>query len=303
MEFGTYRFYCTLHQDAVLPPYKGSTFRGGFGLALKRTVCALKRQDCPSCLLRDSCLYARVFEVKPPEHQYKRLAAAPHPYLIKPPLEKDRHYPAGSSFDFELVLFGQFNQSLPYFIYAMKQLGEKGIGKGQARFSVDNVTSDEQVIFNKEQAQLSIPQQLPMLTLKPSPAQPATVTLHLLTPLRLKHQGQLARTLDFQTLMRAVLRRVSALMSHYGEGEPSLDYRQLIADAAQVTTIDNRLNWHDWQRYSNRQQEAMQFGGLTGNITFDPVPGEYLPLLEFVSQVSLGKQTSFGLGQFVLEIR
>ena len=88
MQFGEYDFYCTLKQDAVLPPYKGSTFRGAFGAALKETVCALKRQDCPQCLLRPSCLYARVFEIQPAV-QSQRLAAAPHPYVIIPPQSRN----------------------------------------------------------------------------------------------------------------------------------------------------------------------------------------------------------------------
>ena len=49
-----------------LPPYKGSTLRGGFGHAFKKTVCALKSQDCDSCLLREKCVYSYVFETPPP---------------------------------------------------------------------------------------------------------------------------------------------------------------------------------------------------------------------------------------------
>ncbi|NCO52175.1 MAG: CRISPR-associated protein Cas6, partial [Deltaproteobacteria bacterium] len=84
MKIGDYQFHCTLQQDATLPPYKGSTFRGGFGSALKQTLCALRRQDCPVCLLRETCLYARVFEAQSPAASGARLAARPHPYVIRP---------------------------------------------------------------------------------------------------------------------------------------------------------------------------------------------------------------------------
>jgi len=33
--YGKYRFSSVLLDDALLPPFKGSTFRGVFGLALK----------------------------------------------------------------------------------------------------------------------------------------------------------------------------------------------------------------------------------------------------------------------------
>ncbi len=47
--------------DLHLPAYKGSTLRGGFGAALKHVACALKRQDCGGCLLRDRCVYLYLF--------------------------------------------------------------------------------------------------------------------------------------------------------------------------------------------------------------------------------------------------
>jgi hypothetical protein len=41
-----------------LPEYKGSTFRGGFGYAFKKVVCALRARECPECLLRGKCIYS-----------------------------------------------------------------------------------------------------------------------------------------------------------------------------------------------------------------------------------------------------
>ena len=71
MLYGRYHFFCPLETEAILPPYKGSTFRGVFGHALKKVVCALKRQECPQCLLKEKCVYALVFETQealnPPE--------------------------------------------------------------------------------------------------------------------------------------------------------------------------------------------------------------------------------------------
>lgn len=51
MLFERYNFNCHLDTDAELPCYKGSTFRGVFGRALKKVVCALKQQECETCLL------------------------------------------------------------------------------------------------------------------------------------------------------------------------------------------------------------------------------------------------------------
>jgi hypothetical protein len=104
MRYGRYRFVVILQDDALLPEYKGSTFRGIFGHALKKVVCALKRQVCEGCILREKCVYALVFETPPkcmedpppdagsPSENAttggglrKRIAAPPHPYVIEPP--------------------------------------------------------------------------------------------------------------------------------------------------------------------------------------------------------------------------
>jgi len=63
MDYGRYVFSCLIEDDAVLPPYKGSTLRGIFGHALKKVVCALKKQNCAECLLADRCIYPTVFEI------------------------------------------------------------------------------------------------------------------------------------------------------------------------------------------------------------------------------------------------
>ena len=135
MIYGNYRFLCRLENDAVLPFYKGSTFRGVFGIALKKVVCALKRQACESCLLKSRCLYTQVFEtslaVDPPAAL--RGSAVPHPFVIEPPLTGDTDFETDSQLDCNLLLFGEVNRSLPYFIYAFDRMGRIGIVRKNQR--------------------------------------------------------------------------------------------------------------------------------------------------------------------------
>ena len=76
MLYGKYHFICRLENDAILPGYKGSTFRSVFGHALKRVVCVLKRVECEACGLRNRCVYARVFE-----NPYRRGHARRRPHI------------------------------------------------------------------------------------------------------------------------------------------------------------------------------------------------------------------------------
>jgi len=158
MLYGKYRFKCRFENDAVLPPYKGSTFRGVFGSALKKVVCALKRQECAQCLLRQRCLYALVFEtgiaITPQDNS--NISSLPHPYVIEPPLNTESFFPKGSLFDFNLLLFGEVNNSLAYFIYAFDQIGKIGLGKKtngrRGEFVLKEVTCGPHLIYtNKDQ--------------------------------------------------------------------------------------------------------------------------------------------------------
>jgi len=311
MLYENYQFLCRLTDEAMLPCYKGSTFRGGvFGRALKRVVCALKRQECDQCLLKKRCVYAMVFETQDTMDtpECSRIAAAPHPFVIEPPLTMETRFSEGSSFDFRLLLFGEANRNLPYFIYAFEQMGKIGIGKRvngkRGHFSLEQVKAGEKPIYSSADQTLKT-ENPPILSLKDNGEfQKRTFRLRLsmITPLRLKFENRLKADLPFHVLVRAMLRRMSSLYNFYGEGEPSLDYRGLVKKAMDVKIVDEDLNWFDWRRYSFRQDKAMLMGGMVGSVTYEGDMGEYMPLIEFCSKVHLGKQTSFGPGKIQAEI-
>ncbi|MFH0727035.1 MAG: CRISPR system precrRNA processing endoribonuclease RAMP protein Cas6 [Pseudomonadota bacterium] len=311
MRYGNYEFRCRFESEAQLPVYKGSTFRGVFGRALKQVVCALKRQECPDCLLKPQCLYPMVFE---PALLTGRLSASagvssPNPYVVEPPLTEETYYPAGAGFNFNLILLGPVNTRLPYFVYAISAMGQIGIGKKIAgkrgRFVIEQVLSEGRVIYTDRDRTLAGFDSGTELTLSVSemlPVRKDQATLRVMTPLRLKYDNHLSPELPFHILVRAMLRRCASLLSHFGDGEPDLDYRGMVQRAAEVETAHSDLFWEDWRRYSLRQDQAMMMGGLKGSITYAGDLGEFFPLLDFCARVHLGKQTAFGLGRFTWEI-
>ena len=309
MLFGEYKFTCRLETDAELPYYKGSTFRGVFGRALKKIVCALKQQECENCLLNSRCVYALIFETPvAASSKDSRMAAPPHPFVIEPPLTNRRHFTAGNCFDFSLLLFGDANNYLPYFIYAFEQMGKIGIGKKinhkRGRFVLEAVQTNNGVIYTSADQKLNMngnPENLNLQLPKNPQNKNHRLTLTLQTPLRLKFDNRLQAALPFHVLVRAMLRRISSLMNTYDDGEPDLDYPGLVKKAEQVGIVENNLQWYDWQRYSFRQDEKMLMGGMTGSVTYESDISEYLPLLEFCEKVHLGKQTAFGLGKIQFE--
>jgi len=307
LRYGCYRLASVLNTPAQLPPYKGSTFRGAFGGALKKVVCAVRDKDCQSCLLKERCVYARTFE-NFQDHPVAKQAMKPHPYIIEPPLESKTHYIEGDHFDFNLILLGEFNDYLPYYIYAFEQMGQQGIGKRingkRASFDLLTVTNAGQEIYNHNQRQLQEVEQIESLQHIPRDSSDCGfIQVECITPLRIKTNNRFTSNITFEVLVRAMLRRISSIFNVYGDGEPALDYRGLVAAARDVTVYEDRLHWQDWQRYSNRQEQTMLMGGHIGTITFKGDISPYLPLFALAQKLHIGKQTAFGLGKISYSIK
>ncbi len=319
MLYGKYQFLCRFEKAAILPPYKGSTFRGVFGIALKNVVCALKRLDCKDCVLRQRCLYTLVFEtpIALENPRNARVSVPPHPFVIEPPATERIDFVWGDPITCELLLFGDYNRNLPYFVYAFEQMGKIGIGKRtngtRGRFVLEEVREGKRVLYSAKDRKM-LQAEAKVLDLPENsresedPALEDTetnghsrITITLETPLRLKSENRIRADLPFHILTRAMLRRMSSLLEVYGPGEPAIDYKGLVERSGQVRTVENRLSWFDWKRYSNRQDRKMFMGGMVGSVTYEGDLKEFLPLIDFAEKVHLGKNTSFGLGK--IEVR
>lgn len=228
----------------------------------------------------------------------------PPPYVIEPPLTTKIRFLQGDAFDFQLLLFGKINHNFPYFVYAFDQMGKMGIGKhiaGQrGQFSLKAVKVKDQLIYSDSDRELSMIEAFRSLRIGNPANYPQGVfrlRLTLETPLRFKSENHLTNSLPFHVLTRAMLRRISALLSCYGDGNPALNYRGLVEKSADIRMVKNNIEWFDWRRYSQRQEQGMSMGGMIGSAVYEGNIGEFMPFIEFCTKVHLGKQTSFGLGK------
>ncbi len=286
-----------------LPSYKGSTFRG-FGHTFKRLVCVKRDLDCSTCLISDRCVYYYVFETPfSGEGNGGGYAFAPHPFVIEPPEETREIYEPGAELRVGLVLVGRALDYLPYFIYAFEEIGHRGIGAGRGKAALQRVSalglesSDDRCIYQTGTGQLE--SDYPVGVGAPDTEAVGTrLRLRLHTPLRLKNEGRYTRRLDFALLVRALLRRVSDLARFHCGAELDLDYRQWIERAAGVSAVVTTLRWHDWERYSQRQDRKMKLGGLVGEAEFAGEWQPFLPLLRLGADLHVGKGTGFGLGRY-----
>ena len=142
-----YHVILTAISTIVMPPYAGSTLRGGFGNAFRKMVCTQGPIDCRDCTLKAVCPYPYIFETAPFEgaQRLRTYGDVPRPFVIDP-LDTRGEYRRGESFVFRLTLVGRAIDYLPYFLVSFRELGEIGIGKGRGRFQLTHVQTEERRI-------------------------------------------------------------------------------------------------------------------------------------------------------------
>jgi CRISPR/Cas system endoribonuclease Cas6 (RAMP superfamily) len=288
-----YRFTARLADDLLLPPYAGFLLRGVFGAALRQTVCMTGLQQCSECPLQRTCAYPALFEVPPQPTQFaQQFSQLPNPYIIEPPAPTTapQVLPAGEPLVWHMVLIGEATlERLALIVRAWERALRQGLGS------------------RRVPGELLVVERLDEDEAEPEPAT-TEVTLHFHTPLRLQHQGQPLGPdrLDARTLLSQLLRRTNLVLDlHLGVRPAPFDASALLAAVAPTLVDDRRdLHWRDAPRYSGRQKQEMNLGGVMGAWTLRAEAAAlapFLPWLRLGQWLHLGKNATMGLGGYRLQ--
>lgn len=322
LNLSRYQLRLRAQERTLLPIFLGSTLRGAFGQSLKNVVCVMNHRDCAKCLVREQCIYPYVFEttIQAKTVQWRGQQATPHPFILT--LQSDinnyqqsdyqrhrREWQKDDELIFELLLMGRAIDYLPYIIYTISEMSKRGLGASRTPFLLTNVSimdqnNDLQSVYDDQTEQLSLPPEkavmLPHLIGQRinSLNIDEQLSLAFLTPTRIRVAGDLQAGIDFQLLIRNLFRRISILASVYGQ-QWQPDFRDWITRAGQISTKRSALRWLDLERYSNRQQTKMKFGGFVGEVDFIGAEiKEFLPLIVAGEILHIGTATTFGLGRY-----
>ena len=296
------RLHLTVRAEGPLqlPPYAGSMLRGAFGHALL-VLSPLPHTDGKPCALHASCPYCQLFAAPPLSgHSLQKFSHMPQPYVIEPPTAGALQLQAGQSFGFGLVLIGKAIGLLPTVLQAWQRALRTGLGQWHTPCTLLEI--------NDENGLQSLPEKREQLfnlsaLLPPAPALGAQATLHFHTPLRLQVQGKPVRAVQLtaRDLLIALARRTQLLCDvHLGAAAPQLDFAALSSQAAAIALHSEGLRWFDWGRYSQRQKQEMQLGGLLGCLQLQ---GELAPFAQLLHQgqwLHVGKNATMGLGGYQL---
>jgi hypothetical protein len=285
-----------------LPDYPGSAWRGLLGLGLRRTACVTRQPTCDGCLLVQQCVYSTLFETPArPEEDY---SALPHPFVLDIDPTAPRQLAPGAPFALTVHLIGAAIAQAPYLIHALGLAGQLGFGRAHGRFDLVAVDCEDQPgngtwvpVYAAQNGVYQPPAPAPLV----APPAPEVLHLRLVTPLRIKRDGRFlgARDLTAADLVQTLYRRLRLLARLQGGDPDGFDLHQAARAAAGLRLQPQGLTWHEWTRYSSRQDSLMQFGGLIGGLTLDgPALPDLWPALWLGQWTHLGKGTAFGLGGY-----
>lgn len=303
-----YRFTLQAEQEIRWPDYAGSMLRGSFGHGLRSVSCVTKQKSCDGCPLYQGCQYPALFNPAPPPALEPRFADMPAPYIFRVGIERGYRLQPGDTVQFEMTLFGTAIHQISTIILAWQRACYNGLGagKGRARIIQTDVYQPDttgislagghwQSIYTADQPVIS-PHDLP-LTIPELPAA-EDLQIRLKTPTRIQHRGRFlnSHTLSSQYFFQALVRKVQL----YAKAYMAIDL-QPPEHWPDMIRFDKKLTVHQWQRYSNRQKQAMKMDGLIGTINISHLPQEWLYWLWLGQLTHLGKNTTFGLGQYHIQ--
>jgi hypothetical protein len=300
-------FWFAADEDFELPAFNASAWRGAFGHALRRTACVTGQKTCTGCPLRESCVYAYLFETPPPAAagRMRRYPSVPHPMVIRN-TDPDRLRGNGLV-PLEMLLFGeQAGNHLPFIIQALRRMGEQGLTRRRHRLRLQSVEQrytdgSARRLWQVGATGMSVPEP-ERFTIPEAPGQP--ITLRFETPLRLMRQGRLidAESLTPQDLLRSLTRRLSMLAYFHAGVDLVQPYRELHRQAATLAWLEPRFGKRCWTRWSSRQRQKIGLDGVVGEACLDlRAQTDLWPWLWLGQFVHAGKATVMGLGRYEID--
>lgn len=287
---------CEVITSITFPNFPGIALRGGFGVALKNSVCIMKQHKyCTECPLVTMCVYAIIFEtpnIKPSE-KMSQSKYIPHPFSLAPLFDYPVQFEKGDTFTFKFSLFGDAFKYFPNILHAFMELGDKGIGIKRGRFTIKSIQdySSNAIIYNGETIQLS---DLKAFSFYNNDYNTKTLEISFLTPCKIKSNGKFQKHVDIGTIIKNIKRKIE-IISYFFENNPVIvDISNI--DFNSILCVSQDIRLEDIERYSKRRNQKMPLTGYKGKAVFSGNVQSVYPLLKIGEIINIGSNTSFGFG-------
>ncbi|NWF67227.1 MAG: CRISPR system precrRNA processing endoribonuclease RAMP protein Cas6 [Campylobacterales bacterium] len=254
-----------------LPKFIGSMIRGGFGVALKDTVCIYHKRKCDECFATSSCLYFDFYEKVNSFHEYR------FEFEIEP-----------KEFDFSIYLYGDSTKHTPYVLASLLKLcSDVGFGVNRIKEDIKQIFVNGNLVYeNGKFGEMNY--HILETEFNNYEENIKNVKIKLNSPIRIKQNNYLQKKdLDFLSVLTSIYHRYLELLKKPKE---RLNYEP------KFEIIDKKLEFVDFQRYSNRKKTKMTLGGFMGEIILSEIDKTSYELLKIGEILGVGKSSVFGLG-------
>ncbi|WP_046006419.1 CRISPR system precrRNA processing endoribonuclease RAMP protein Cas6 [Pseudoalteromonas rubra] len=264
-----------LGADCELPVFKGSMWHGWLGQALKS---------------HDEHAFFVLFG----EHA----EGQPKPYSVVVEDDQRSHWRKGELIHFTLYLFAEACQLAERIVEALQAGCRLGLGKARTRVQLLSVASQTPDGL-KPGIQPSV---LGSWLTPMNSGFSQEVALEFVTPLRLKvAQQQLRKSPPLAILCQQIKRRLTLLTRFWLCDDNTLlqGLHQSLPVLGQHEHSDF-MYFENWQRFSNKQQAQIPFGGMKGQSSYCGEIADAIPWLQLGELIGIGGKTTFGLGRYRL---
>ena len=308
LPLSAYRIRCRARSRMLWKPeHRGQSFRGALGYAFRRLVCHDLDLDCRECPLVPHCPYPAVFRAQPRDGM-PRLSSftdIPQPFVLAAPTLSQDGFEQGEAFDLGLTLAGVAATQFPYFLMALRNLADEGLGPSRARFDIVEVASilpahaDEEVFRERDTKVRPIHRSFRARDLhRPGDEVRSSLRLRFVTPMEIKDGGRVTTKPEFGPLFRRLRDRANALASFFGDGPFEIDFRGLGDLANTVRLVEDGTIFRSRDRTSSRTGQTHPIEGFSGEAAYEgDAIAEFMPFLRLAEWISVGKHATFGNGR------
>lgn len=272
-----------------------------FSGVCRQEVCRWLSRDCAQCPASDTCDWQLVFgqqlSIDPETLRRHQKPALPFIFSISTPL--DGQNDQAGLMQCGMVVVGRaitgLEMLLRGFCHLIAEnngfLGSKflhissrdSLENAYPLFSNDNLSNLENLVVMSADDILSN-----------CPWECERLTIRLLSPLRLIAQGRQLSHFDFAFFVRSLMRRVSSLASYYCDYELNYDFKTISELACSAVCEEDH--------FGVTGGGGWKISGINGYGRFAGNFGGLLPILKLGKYVHAGKNASFGMGAYRLEI-
>lgn len=293
IKYSINHFTIQFEENAFLSTYKISALRGIIGNTLLKKFC-IKNDNCKKCEFKDSCIASNFIEMKL-KYRPEFAASDYMPSCVIVCDDEKRSFNIGENLSFTIISLCDSIVLISEIIRALSLAG-RTIGLSGYKFNLQNVMNDrEEYIICKNK-----------LTLKNINVRRVSDYINnrlqisdeinmikIMKPFRFKKEGKLSTDINNEDLISLLKKRIISLNALEGNKIDQLGEYNL-------NITEKQLEWRDIERHSNRQKTSMKLGGLTGYIYVDVSDIKTKELLIAGELLHIGKNTMFGLGDYIL---